>query len=450
MAELGYGYASISKFDDNGDGTLTVYGKATDETLDVDKQICDDAWLKQAMPDWMMQGGNVREMHSSIAAGVATDYENKSDGHYITAKVVDEGSIKKVKAGVLKGFSIGIRNPQVIRDNKAAGGRIVGGMIVEVSLVDRPANPSAKLMVAKAAGNGELMSVEQVIPTPADVVKSIENIVESVEHTVTDVENVAHEVVADVAPVVADVVEVVSEVAAEVVEAETDPVKVVEDVVAAIAPETEIVDAAKSLIATLNKFDQSLYDNAMGAIADLIASEAQEMKQGDDELDSIKELLRAAKHLACWYEGEVAEGEVPGAIPTGYVDDYDDSLDLAVSPEVVKSAIDSAEADILTKAIAAATDAVKSEVELLKSALDVEKEKSATLEAELVVAKNAVVGGGPKRAALNTPSPKDITEVLLKAADYRAKAAATSDRVLAEGYEALAKDLEKSAKKEAK
>jgi hypothetical protein len=156
---LAYTYAAIEKADKNDDGTLTVYGKATDDSIDIDQQICDDEWLKRAMPDWFTTGGNVREQHSNIAAGVATDYELKSDGHYITALVVDPTSVKKVEAGVLKGFSIGIRGPRVIRDTKAAGGRIVDGQIIEISLVDRPANPNAKLILAKSV-DGDLVKFD--------------------------------------------------------------------------------------------------------------------------------------------------------------------------------------------------------------------------------------------------------------------------------------------------
>lgn len=171
--DLAYSYAAITKSEKQSDGTLKVYGKATDDSIDIDKQICDDAWLKRAMPDWFVSGGNIREQHSSIAAGVATDYEYKSDGHYITALIVDPTSVKKIENGVLKGFSIGIRGPRVIRDEKAAGGRIVDGQIVEISVVDRPANSNAKMTIAKAV-DGELVAVEQtleelVIPTPADL-----------------------------------------------------------------------------------------------------------------------------------------------------------------------------------------------------------------------------------------------------------------------------------------
>ena len=162
--ELTTSYFGIEKADRHADGTMTVYGKATDDSLDIHKQICDGDWLDRAMPHWFKSGGNIREQHSNIAAGVAKNYELKADGHYITALVVDPVSVKKVENGVLRGFSIGIKNPRVIQDSKAANGRIVDGQIVEVSLVDRPANPNCQLVLAKAASGDEtIMQVEELI-----------------------------------------------------------------------------------------------------------------------------------------------------------------------------------------------------------------------------------------------------------------------------------------------
>jgi len=154
-------YAEIIKIDKRDDGTLTVTGIATDPTVDSDEQICDPEWLKGAMPEWFKYG-NVREMHDGIAAGVATDYQVSGEQHIITAHVVDPGSVAKVLAKVLKGFSVGIRNVRVVADKVARGGRIIGGEIVEVSLVDRPANPACVLQLAKAAG-GTVLQVENLI-----------------------------------------------------------------------------------------------------------------------------------------------------------------------------------------------------------------------------------------------------------------------------------------------
>jgi hypothetical protein len=161
--DLTTSYFSIEKSDKQPDGTLMVYGKATDDSVDIDQQICDAAWLDRAMPAWFKSGGNIREQHSSIAAGVAKEYEAKADGHYIMAHVVDPVSVKKVDAGVLRGFSIGIKSPRVVRDQKAANGRIIDGQIVEVSLVDRPANPNCQLVLAKSVdGESSLVQVEEL------------------------------------------------------------------------------------------------------------------------------------------------------------------------------------------------------------------------------------------------------------------------------------------------
>lgn len=418
MAELSYAYAGIIKSEKQIDGTLKVYGKATDDSLDIDKQICDDEWLKKAMPAWFVSGGNIREQHGSVAAGVATDYENKSDGHYITALIVDPVSVKKVETGVLKGFSIGIRGPRVIRDEKAAGGRIVDGQIVEISVVDRPANSNAKMTIAKAADGGELVAVDQTleevmsIPTPADAFKSVEpfEIADAVSEAIA--EPVAVDAIPEEAPV------------------EEAPVEVL--------PADEIIGSIKSVVAVLNKFDQAAYDAAVGGIADLIAVEAEEMKNGSDERESIKNLLRAAKHLACYYDGEVEEGEVAGVAPEA-TESYD-VIELSAKPEFDETLVN----DIVAKAVAAASESVASEVNLLKSTLAAEKEKATALEAELEVAKSAVLPGGPVRSVIT--KAVNHNEVLVRIAELRNKAAGTNDRTLAKGYEDLARDLEKSLK----
>jgi hypothetical protein len=154
-------WAPIVKAEKQADGTLLVYGKVSDDSLDGDEQICDATWLKTAIPEWYRTGGNIREQHTTLAAGKAVSYEHKTDGHYITALVVDPTSVAKVEADVLKGFSIGIKRPRVVVDSRAKGGRIVGGRIVEVSLVDRPCNPACSLAIAKSDAAGMAVHIEQ-------------------------------------------------------------------------------------------------------------------------------------------------------------------------------------------------------------------------------------------------------------------------------------------------
>ena len=134
------------------DGTLLVFGKATGPDLDLDSQICDPEWLKSAMPLWFQTGANIREQHSSIAAGVGLELAADGDDWFLKSEVVDPLTAKKVEKGVLKGYSIGIKGAKVIKDANAPGGRIVSGSIVEVSLVDRPANPTATVQIAKMVG----------------------------------------------------------------------------------------------------------------------------------------------------------------------------------------------------------------------------------------------------------------------------------------------------------
>lgn len=166
-------YADIVKFARNDDGDLIVVGKATGPDLDLDKQICDPEWLSKAMPEWMSTGGNLREQHSAVAAGVATELSQDGDSWMVAGLIVDPVSARKVEKGVLKGYSIGVKNPQVIKDKAAPGGRVVGGSVVEVSLVDRPCNPTCTLTLAKAAKTAtepELVKVEELHEEPASMV----------------------------------------------------------------------------------------------------------------------------------------------------------------------------------------------------------------------------------------------------------------------------------------
>uniref|UniRef100_UPI003F499592 hypothetical protein n=1 Tax=Pseudonocardia sp. CA-138482 TaxID=3240023 RepID=UPI003F499592 len=147
-------YAEIVKTAPQADGSLLVYGKATGSDLDLDQQRCDPAWLKRAMPAWFTVG-NIREQHDPRrAVGKATEYEAKADGHYITAKIVDQQARDKVEAKVFTGFSIGIKNPRISKSADAPNGTIDDGDICEISLVDRPCLPTATLTVCKAATPG--------------------------------------------------------------------------------------------------------------------------------------------------------------------------------------------------------------------------------------------------------------------------------------------------------
>lgn len=432
------GYATIVKYDKNDDGTLMVFGKATDDTLDLDSQICDPAWLDTAMPAWFKSGGNIREMHGPSAAGVAKEYEAKSDGHYIGVHVVDPIAVKKVENRVYQGFSIGIKSPRVVRDAKAANGRIIDGQIIEVSLVDRPANPSAKLILAKSVeGESSLVQVEELheykAPLPTEVAK---------------------------------------------MSAKGSKMETIK----------QITELAKSLTPNAVKFDQALFDNARRALAELIAMEAAEMTEGHDERHSLSTLVGAVHALMAWYEGEEAEGEVPmenetielaaagdaereEAVGEKMCDKCNKALEDCKCADKEAEADEDADAEKTTEADAPATEeapveekvseevtsddesiealvekAVKSAMEMVKGEIDTlraEKEsaveKSVKLEAELTTALSKSVAGGPKRTAIEQGAVSN--EYLAKGLAYKAKADATTDPVLAKGYREIANEL---------
>jgi hypothetical protein len=342
MSDLTTAYFEITKADKNADGTLMVYGKATDDSLDIDQQICDPTWLDSAMPEWFKTGGNIREQHSNIAAGVAKEYEKKADGHYIHALVVDPVSVKKVDNGVLKGFSIGIKSPRVVRDTKAANGRIIDGQIVEVSLVDRPANPNCQLVLAKSvAGESGVWKVEELIEksdeTAPEVTEIIEEVAEEVTEDIAATQDIPTEEVLEKKEKKPDYEGMIqggsrSEPAnRELYNRLISEAKKKFDVYpSAVAnawvtneykkrggkykpKKDKFADAVivpKTIMSELLKFDKAQYEAARDALANLITVEAGEMKEGHNELNSISHLLQAVAHLYSWYEGEESEGEV--------------------------------------------------------------------------------------------------------------------------------------------
>jgi hypothetical protein len=163
MPETAYAWAPITKAEKQEDGTVIVYGPAASSALDRDHQRLDGTWLDEAMPQWMAEGGNVREQHDAKrAVGVGVGLSKGDDGaHYIAAHIVDPVAVKKVETGVLKGFSVGIKSPRVeMGKAEAPNGLVTAGSIVEISVVDRPANPGCLFELAKADGAQDLALVE--------------------------------------------------------------------------------------------------------------------------------------------------------------------------------------------------------------------------------------------------------------------------------------------------
>lgn len=142
-------FGQIEKVEEQPDGTLIVSGVASTEARDSQKEIVTAGAMKASIPDYMKFGA-VREMHQPSAAGTALGMEVDADGiTRIEAHVVDPNAVAKVKANVYKGFSIG---GAVTSRDKVDKTIITGMNLIEVSLVDRPANPEAVIDMWKADG----------------------------------------------------------------------------------------------------------------------------------------------------------------------------------------------------------------------------------------------------------------------------------------------------------
>jgi len=135
-------FGDIQKYDMDGE-SLIVSGILS--TPDKDKQgeiVTPDA-MRKALGEYLLNG-TCREMHQPIAAGKPLSAFVDDEGRtHVTVKVVDKGTIAKVKEGVLKGFSIG---GQAL---KKVGNKITELFLKDASLVDVPANPQCVFDVVK-------------------------------------------------------------------------------------------------------------------------------------------------------------------------------------------------------------------------------------------------------------------------------------------------------------
>lgn len=144
-------FGELTKFEPLSDGSIKVYGIASSPVRDSAGEVVTSGAMSKALCDYAKYP-TIREMHrSDKAAGRALeiylDNENKTQ---LVAHVVDTDAVKKVKAKVYAGFSIGGRvkkrrfnDPSVIEEID----------LIEISLVDRPCNPEAAISLWKRKEN---------------------------------------------------------------------------------------------------------------------------------------------------------------------------------------------------------------------------------------------------------------------------------------------------------
>ena len=136
-------YGAIEKSESQSDGSLLVTGIASTESVDNSGEIVTAEAMRKALPSYL-QSGSVREMHQPIAAGCPISAHVDDDGKtHFTAKIVDVGTISKIKANVLKGFSIGGKSIRKV------GNTIHEILLKEISVVDLPCNGESVFTLIK-------------------------------------------------------------------------------------------------------------------------------------------------------------------------------------------------------------------------------------------------------------------------------------------------------------
>lgn len=419
---IAYAYAAeIVKSERDANGDLLVYGKVTGPDLDLDGQICDPTWLKSAMPAWM-EWGNIREMHQPIAAGIGVELTAIGEDWWLKSKCVDPGTALKIEQGVLKGYSVGIKNAKVIKDAGAPNGRIVGGAVVETSYVDRPCNPTSKMTICKSA------------PAGGDM--------QPVEAPLVDVEALAAEVEQRAAAATA--AEVAPAVEAEpVVEVAPD-----EPVLVGTTLPMDSTEASKSIgrdvlrrvrklvpaVVTIDKAapseDVASASEAIACIARLIESEAATLAAGNlCDAYQIRTLLSAIESLQ-WF-CEMEREEAMSSATSGVVVELAAALDVdtAKTPVAPVAPEQSTIAEIITKAVTEATVA--------------SEERVKALEATLAKVAGTPIPGGPvlARAQKSIAEAEGRSTALAKAAQYenRANELRGTDPATSAGYAELAR-----------
>lgn len=375
-------FAPITKSEKLADGTMLVYGKLTGPDLDLDQQICDPEWLRTAMPDWF-KIGNIREMHQAWAVGKALELDSDGDDWYGTVKVVDDDAIKKVDNAVYTGFSIGIKGPKVVKDAAAPNGRIVGGKIVETSLVDAPCNESAKILLAKISTTGDLEAVPTIVK---DVGDAMDLAGSAVDETGTE----------------------------------------------ATPPADEAVEEVVEL---------DLLEQAVAAIKQLLAGEVAELVDGTGGMSPVRVLMYVLDELL-WFTECDAYDDARARIESFKAATPEDIVNLTALATLTKAAV----ADTASEADKTAVGELRKALgidDITTKLTEVATAEDLTKVADrLTKVENTVVDVGPARARITQIADPAAAQRLSKAAEYRRLSITVNDRDQAAAYLTLAKELE--------
>lgn len=482
------------------DGYMYVKGLASDDTLDLDQQICDPAWLKSALPDWFAVG-NIREMHQAKAIGKATEMEQTGTGFVVTAKIVDEQAAKMVEEGVYTGFSVGIKGARVVKDAAAPGGRITDGTVVELSLVDRPANPSCVIEIAKSV-DGVLVkgvAVDDKFATGTDINTEVEMSSAPVIIEQADLEprsvayqpcsqcggsghksNVDAEALTEIRcercngsgqepegeheqiqqdsptnPGLAD--DINHEIKSAVAEAVAEAMKALVTKSAPTVGELRsAIEAGSSKVTDITKADDKMHDPAelsavrAGLIA-LIKAELDEMLAGtENEIADVSQLVVTLSLFLDWWTGEASENETEAPF-TGWDDDDKAPafVGLGATADIIKTVVAEIAADEKTDLRDELRKALgmDEEIATTKAALAEAHESVTTLKAALDEIREMAAPGGPVLRQTQVQSNKSarVTALNVEAERLRMTAASLIDPTLRNQYLTQANKLDADA-----
>lgn len=275
-----------------GEGSIdhenkTVRGIFTDDNVDEHGHMIDRAAMEKAVGEYR-QWGNVRDMHGK-PVGIAESIGEET-WNTVVAKIFDDEVWKMIVNRVYKGFSIGamvtggkmVKVSEITEEKFAGVSSAVRGAIkragevfviteltlVEVSVVDRPANPRA--MFAKSIDGTEVMALPSVTKRAGvDAIKSMIIGIED-EDSVGEVDPVEEKAMEES---MEDVQDEVVAADAEAVDTEAEV-----EVVAEVEVEDEVVvEVEKSMDADEPTADEE--EDEIDEVVEPVVAEAEEVTE---------------------------------------------------------------------------------------------------------------------------------------------------------------------------
>lgn len=174
-------FVPFSKVEEQPDGTVMIYGRATQEVGDSQGEIMDyessaPQFKRRAEERSRQTNGenlmSLRAMHQPVAAGKVTqfDFVPEEKAIDIWSHVVDQNEVNKVLKNVYTGFSVGGR--YLRRWPDPSGLMRFTADPHEISLVDEPSVPTARFTMFKIDDPDDLMAAakeEDMTPAPETV-----------------------------------------------------------------------------------------------------------------------------------------------------------------------------------------------------------------------------------------------------------------------------------------